>query len=359
MHNVDILELSSDASSPPPHPVRASKCRPIRNKNKGKGRQVIELTDSESELPKARLCQRATRAPAAGSSKGVTVDLDLSAPEFHAPSSVQPNRAPRDIENLLASEEIEIVTFSTSALNRGNLHHADSTEELDTRVTQFAGTTDSPGQQNPENGEDDSRLTSQIPAHPPSPIVPPVHIAPESPDVSIPVTAALEPSSTEELPPPAPLPPPSPAQSPEDTMSRYIAQVLEIVPDIDPDHCAGLVAAHQHLNESTVEYILHILFEDPNYPRAKKTNCADNRKRKTDGSSDDRLNKRPKVNGKKKVANEDDGLWMNMERSVVGGSDYHSLALVSQLSLFIDVSHRRQPLGFPTTRLSIHPQTFP
>jgi len=355
MHNGDILELSSDASSPPPQPVRPSKCRAIRNKNKGKERQVIEPTDSEPEvqLRKARRCQRPTRVPAAGSSKRVTVDLDLSEYDARAPSSVKHNRAPQNLEqHLPASEEIEIVAFSTSALDRGNLRHANSTEKSNTRVTQFAGMTTSSGQQNPGNGEDDSRLTPQIPAHPP------LHMAPEPSNASIPVTAALTPSSAEKL-PPTPLPPPSPAQSPQDTMSRHIAQVLEIVPDVDPNHCASLVATHQHLNESTVEHILHILFEDPNYPRAKKTNCANNRKRRMDGSSDDRLNKRLKENGKKKAANEDDGLWMNMERSVVGGSDYHSLTLVGQPFLLTDISHRRQPLEFPTTRLPIHPQAFP
>ena len=368
MHNADILELSSDASSPPPQLVRPSQCRAIRNKNKGKERQVIELTDSESEgqLRKARRCQRPTRVPAAGSSKGFTVDLDLSEYDARAPSSVKHNRAPQNLkQHLPASEEIEIVAFSTRALDRGNLHRADSTGESDTRATQFAGTTTSPGRQNPG-------LTPQIPASPiaptvhippepqnASPIAPHVHIPPKPCNASMPDTAALTPSSAEKLPPPAPLPPPSPAQSPKDTMSRHIAQVLEIVPDVDSDHCAGLVAAHQHLNESTVEHILHILFEDPNYPRAKKTNRADNWKRKMDGSSDDRLTKRLKANGKKKVANEDDGLWMNMERSVVGGSDYHSLTLVGQPFLLIDVSHRRQPLGFPATRLPIHPQAFP
>jgi len=331
----------------------------MRNKNKGKERQVIELTDSESEvqLCKAKRCRR----PTAGSSKGVVVDLDLSVPDPRAPSSVKRNRTARNYEqHLPASEEVEIVDFSTSALNRGNLHRADPTEESDTRVAQFAGTTTSPDQ-SPGDGENDSRLTSQILALPPSPIAPPVHIAPESSNASIPATTALTLSPAEKLPPP-PLPPSSSAQSSEDTMSRHIAQVLEIVPDVDPDYCAGLVAARQHLNESTIEHILHILFEDPNYPRAKKTICADNRKRKMDGSSDDRLSKRLKANGKKKVANEDnegDGLWMNMERSVVGGLDYHSLALVGQPLLLIDVSHWCQPLGFPTARLSIHPQAFP
>ena len=137
-------------------------------------------------------------------------------------------------------------------------------------------------------------------------------------------------------------------------MSRYVAQVLEIVPDVDPDHCVGLVADHQHLNESTVERILHILFEDPDYPRAKRSNYDDNGKRKTDGSNDNRPNKRAKVDGKNNAGNEDDGLWMNMKRLVVGGMDYHSLAIVGHPCTLIDVSHRRQPLGFSTAKLSIH-----
>ena len=201
-----------------------------------------------------------------------------------------------------------------------------------------------------------TKLTPQVSSHLPSPITPPAHIVPESPNASTPriVTSTARTSPARKLSPPASLPPPSPVRSPEEIMSRYVAQVLEIVPDVDPDHCVGLVADHQHLNESTVERILHILFEDPDYPRAKRSNYDDNGKRKTDGSNDNRPNKRAKVDRKNNAGNEDDGLWMNMKRPVVGGMDYHSLAIVGHPCTLIDVSHRRQPLGFSTTKLSLH-----
>ena len=49
----------------------------------------------------------------------------------------------------------------------------------------------------------------------------------------------------------------------------YVAQVLEIVPDVLPTHVFSLLEQH-FLNhkEQVVEFVLHALFENPDYPKA-------------------------------------------------------------------------------------------
>jgi TRIAD3 protein (E3 ubiquitin-protein ligase RNF216) len=117
-----------------------------------------------------------------------------------------------------------------------------------------------------------------------------------------------------------PRPPPLPLlETPEETMSRYVAQVLEIIPDVDPEHCATLVADHfPSLQEATVERVLHLLFEDVSYPKAKKL---DKGKRKASSSGE---NDRPK----KKAKKDDAPMWLDLDRPYVGGSSYCALALV-------------------------------
>jgi TRIAD3 protein (E3 ubiquitin-protein ligase RNF216) len=111
-------------------------------------------------------------------------------------------------------------------------------------------------------------------------------------------------------------------------MSRYVARILEIVPDVDPEHCVSLVTDHQALGEATIERVLHILFEDSNYPRMKK-NGIDKGKRKADGSGEvnGRPNKIAKGSGNAKEKNADE-LFMSIERPFTGGINYHDLALV-------------------------------
>jgi TRIAD3 protein (E3 ubiquitin-protein ligase RNF216) len=48
----------------------------------------------------------------------------------------------------------------------------------------------------------------------------------------------------------------------------YVAQVLEIVPDVHPDHVHALIIQHLPTYlEEVVQPVLHILFEDPTYPK--------------------------------------------------------------------------------------------
>lgn len=124
-------------------------------------------------------------------------------------------------------------------------------------------------------------------------------------------------------------PPPAPQDSrpqllplleiPEEAMSRYVAQILEIIPDVDPEHCAALVADHfPNLHEATVERVLHLLFEGVSYPKAKKL---DKGKGKASPPGE---NDRPR----KKAKKDDTTMWLNVDRPFVGGPTYCTLALV-------------------------------
>lgn len=83
------------------------------------------------------------------------------------------------------------------------------------------------------------------------------------------------------LQPPVPKPPQPPAQAmshPE--TDRLVAQVLDILPDVDPQHIRNLAALHMEQShhdvdrsvyfycQSILQNVLHTLFENPNYPKA-------------------------------------------------------------------------------------------
>ncbi|KAF9468244.1 hypothetical protein BDZ94DRAFT_1154032 [Collybia nuda] len=51
----------------------------------------------------------------------------------------------------------------------------------------------------------------------------------------------------------------------------YVARVLEIIPDVEPDHLLALVTKlAPSLQDGVVEHVLHELFEDPAYPKVDK-----------------------------------------------------------------------------------------
>lgn len=57
----------------------------------------------------------------------------------------------------------------------------------------------------------------------------------------------------------------------EDPMDAAIALVLEIVPDVQPEHVSKLIQEHLEAYGVTKvhEPVLHALFEDPSYPKVK------------------------------------------------------------------------------------------
>ncbi|KAH9922385.1 uncharacterized protein B0H18DRAFT_1018159 [Fomitopsis serialis] len=73
----------------------------------------------------------------------------------------------------------------------------------------------------------------------------------------------------------------------------YVAQVLEIVPDVLPEHVRTLLQLHEPaFKDRAVEQILHTLFENPNYPKAESKGKG---KRKREDADDEREAKSVKV----------------------------------------------------------------
>ena len=60
-----------------------------------------------------------------------------------------------------------------------------------------------------------------------------------------------------------PIPHPTP-----DLIDVHIARVLEVVPDVQPEHVRTLLARHINTHkDGLVAFVLHMLFEDSNYPK--------------------------------------------------------------------------------------------
>ena len=82
------------------------------------------------------------------------------------------------------------------------------------------------------------------------------------------------------------LPPPD-----VDPMDAYVARVLEIIPDVQPAHVVSLleqlVQTHQ---DDVVEVVLHNLFEDPTYPKIDRKG-----KRKAEDDTDERPTSKMKI----------------------------------------------------------------
>lgn len=59
--------------------------------------------------------------------------------------------------------------------------------------------------------------------------------------------------------------------TPPDPIPGYVAQILEIIPDVDPEYALSLVRQHYpQSQDQVVEPVLHALFEHPAYPKLDK-----------------------------------------------------------------------------------------
>lgn len=120
--------------------------------------------------------------------------------------------------------------------------------------------------------------------------------------------------------PPVPAPPAIPhetllqdAQAPFDA---YVAQIIEIIPDVLPAHVYSLVEQHYpNYLDKVVEPVLHNLFENPDYPKADAKGKG-KRKRDEEEEQAERAVKLKIDYGSK-------------ERKWEGGIYYHALAMVS------------------------------
>ncbi|ESK93036.1 ring finger [Moniliophthora roreri MCA 2997] len=120
----------------------------------------------------------------------------------------------------------------------------------------------------------------------------------------------------------SPPPQPEPLEQEQDSTSSCLAQVLEIMPDVQPDHATALITQHlQNNTKNVVEVVLHSLFENPNYPKIDKKG-----KRKATAPSD------PEDKDSKKARVLDGLDYASTERDFRGGVHYTTLA-IDQLML--------------------------
>jgi len=132
-----------------------------------------------------------------------------------------------------------------------------------------------------------------------------------------------------------------------DPVSACVARVLEIIPDVEPDHLTQLVirAVSTH-GAGVLEHVLHVLFEDSKYPKIDAKGKG-KRKRADDEDKDTQAggSKRPKV----------DFGYGDLSRAFKGGPDYLDLALVWNSSHH-DMYTFRSEAGTSTRRLSFPPK---
>jgi TRIAD3 protein (E3 ubiquitin-protein ligase RNF216) len=66
-----------------------------------------------------------------------------------------------------------------------------------------------------------------------------------------------------------------------ENLTTSVVRVLEIIPDVDPEHATQLLAEtiSQDQKGDVVESVLHILLEDPGYPKVALKQATGKRKR--------------------------------------------------------------------------------
>jgi TRIAD3 protein (E3 ubiquitin-protein ligase RNF216) len=102
-----------------------------------------------------------------------------------------------------------------------------------------------------------------------------------------------------------------------DPTSTYVARILEIIPDVDPDHLLDLVTKNVPTHgDQVVEHVLHSLFEDPTYPKVDRKGKGKRRQSDGDAEGDGTPSKRTKID------------YGNKERPYKGGVHYADMALV-------------------------------
>ncbi|KAI9060384.1 hypothetical protein FKP32DRAFT_1595464 [Trametes sanguinea] len=114
---------------------------------------------------------------------------------------------------------------------------------------------------------------------------------------------------------------PAEQQDGRDPLDRYVAQVLEIIPDVSPAHAYSLIEQHypSHLDK-VLEHVLHILFEDPSYP---KSDSKGKRRREDDGEPERAV--KPKLD------------YGSVDRKREGGPHYIALAIEQLTVDFPDI----------------------
>lgn len=125
------------------------------------------------------------------------------------------------------------------------------------------------------------------------------------------------------------------------------ACILEVIPDVDPDHVTALITENiQECGAGVVERVLHTLFDDPRYPKIEKRGIM---KKVSDGSTEEG-SPPDKVNCGFR--------YDDRNRLFTGGPNYIDLAIVGpghfQHSLIF-----LHNIGTPQRRLPSRPNRLP
>lgn len=280
-----VIDVSSREHSPV-RPARGSKPR-TRSKHSVPAEDVIVLTDSDSENVRAGSSQRrATRSTASLQQHKRTrkVQKRVAGQPVAGPSRIR-NEEPAPI-HAPPPAAVPIPAPAPAPIPAFVHDPIPALQPLPAALPLFLP--------DPHDNPHDN------PA--PAPMHPLAHPAAAPPEVPAP-----------QLEPPAP----HPVAEQDDVIpfDAYVAQVLEIILDVHPAHVFSLI--EQHLpshKDNVVEQVLHVLFENPDYPKAD-TKGKDKRKREDD-MEEQRVVK-PKID-------------YGDKNRIAGGTIYYSvLALVS------------------------------
>ncbi|KAI0944200.1 hypothetical protein AcW1_001960 [Taiwanofungus camphoratus] len=119
----------------------------------------------------------------------------------------------------------------------------------------------------------------------------------------------------------------------EDPFDGFVAQVLEIIPDVLPAHARALAEKHFPAHkENVVGRVLHCLFEDPEYPRLDRKGKGKRKRRDGDEEERARASAKPKID------------YGSTDREREGGEGYIDEALEQLFQDFpqIPVGHVRR-----------------
>ncbi|KAI8992736.1 hypothetical protein BD414DRAFT_482028 [Trametes punicea] len=291
--NVSSRENSPDAE--PRRTTRSSKARMTRSKRPISAGDIIELTDSDSDdLPMNLLQPFPSQSKRPLNKRKALVEPVAGPSRPHA-------EAPHAVGAAPAAEP----------------HPAES-------LPLFL----------PDPGEQDDLASGTQPA--PAAVTEPVEQVP-------PMTPSVENASLE--PPSLPDPALEPAPDDRDPLDAFVAQVLEIVPDVLPSHAHSLIEQHYpRYLDKVVEPVLHILLENTDYPKA---NAKGKGKRRRDEADDEQAARvvRTKID------------YGSVNRRGKGGPYYVLLAMEQLTADFpsIPTAHIRQTL---TSRNWLYAPTF-
>ena len=116
---------------------------------------------------------------------------------------------------------------------------------------------------------------------------------------------------------------PTREETPSNLEDSFLSQVLEVVPDVLPEHAISLVRMNIETHGSdAANNVVHILLEDPSYPKVEKTS----KKRKRDADDGDAAKLNVKVVD-----------YSRVDREKKGGHKYDAMALVWRCVLSISL----------------------